>query len=82
LPSVECGGYNASMGVIVDAQSGSAHLRAELDFELWTWSPGVAPRPPEGEFPFVVRVDGKRYELYSDETFAEVELGPVDRSEE
>jgi hypothetical protein len=28
----------------------------------------------EGDFPLITMVDGKRYELYSDGTFAEVEL--------
>ena len=28
----------------------------------------------EGNFPLIAEVSGKRYELYSDETFAEVEM--------
>ncbi len=28
---------------------------------------------PQSDFPLVHRIDGKRYELYSDGTFAEVE---------
>jgi hypothetical protein len=27
----------------------------------------------EGDFPLIAEVNGKRYELYSDQTFAEVE---------
>ena len=30
---------------------------------------------PEGDFPLIRMVNGKRYELYSDGTFAEVEVG-------
>ena len=29
--------------------------------------------PQEGDFPLITLIDGKRYELYSDGTFAEVE---------
>jgi len=46
-------------------------IEVELDFESWHWS-SVA-HPAEGEFPIVVHADAKRYELYSDKTFAEVE---------
>jgi hypothetical protein len=30
-------------------------------------------KPKEGDFPLITSVHGKRYELYSDGTFAEVE---------
>ncbi len=32
---------------------------------------------PEGDFPLIHVVNGKRYELYSDGTFGEVERGPT-----
>jgi hypothetical protein len=64
------------MDEIVDAQSGGVSFRVELDFESRRWSSTF--QPPEGEFPFVVHVNGKRYELYSDETFGEVEDGAKD----
>jgi hypothetical protein len=64
--------YNACMAEVVEARSGSVILKARLDFESGHWST-AGETPPEGEFPFVVHVGGKRYELYSDETFAEVE---------
>jgi hypothetical protein len=44
----------------------------ELNFEDMTWHAGHAF--PEGEFPLIAEVDGKRYEVYSDGTFAEEEL--------
>jgi hypothetical protein len=65
------------VGKIVDAESGGIHIKAELDFDSLEWAPiGIATLPPEGEFPFVAEFDGKRYELYSDETFDEVEPDP------
>jgi hypothetical protein len=43
----------------------------DLDFDKRAWT---APRElPESYFPLVAEVGGKRYELYSDGTFAEVE---------
>jgi hypothetical protein len=59
----------------VDARSEGATFRFELDFDSGVWSSAAEP-PPEGEFPFIAHVNGKRYEIYSDETFAEVEGGP------
>jgi hypothetical protein len=60
------------MSEIVDAHSGGVTFEAELDFDAMRWS-SMTPSPPEGEFPFVAHIDRKRYELYSDETFSEVE---------
>lgn len=69
----------------VDIRSGEVEFEAELDFITSTWSsktgraegafPSSTPGQPEGEFPLTVHLDGKRYELYSDQTFAEVEGG-------
>ncbi len=43
----------------------------DLDFETYRWS---APRDfAEGDFPLIAAVRGKRYEIYSDGTFAEEE---------
>jgi hypothetical protein len=42
-----------------------------LDEEQRRWRCGE--RPEEGDFPFITVACGKRYELYSDGTFAEVE---------
>jgi hypothetical protein len=57
----------------VDVRSGDIEFSAALDFNAMTWSSQQAQ--PEAEFPVPVHVDGKRYELYSDGTFAEVEGG-------
>jgi hypothetical protein len=43
-----------------------------LDFVKWRWS--TPSTVPEGEFPLTADIDAKRYELYSDATFGEVEL--------
>jgi hypothetical protein len=42
-----------------------------LDWEKWRWE--SSEKQPEANFPLITFVDGKRYELYSDETFAEAE---------
>jgi len=44
----------------------------QLDFENHVWH--SVRELPEGEFPLVAEVARKRYELYSDRTFAEEEL--------
>ena len=38
-----------------------------------TWRRQSPTDQTEGDFPSITVIDGKRYELYSDETFAEVE---------
>ncbi|MGA8796051.1 MAG: hypothetical protein WB526_03165 [Candidatus Cybelea sp.] len=38
------------------------------------WTTATRGHLPEGEFPLIAFADGKRYELYSDGTFDEVEL--------
>ncbi len=55
----------------VNAISGDETIAVELDFEKMTWSSSADE--PLGEFPFVAAFDGKRYEIYSDGTFDEVE---------
>jgi hypothetical protein len=42
-----------------------------LDWKLWRWH--SLDEPQEGAFPLITVADGKRYQLYSDGTFAEVE---------
>jgi len=42
-----------------------------LDWEGQRWQ--CLEKQKESDFPLIAVVDGKRYELYSDETFAEVE---------
>ncbi len=42
-----------------------------LDWEEWRWQ--SLKEQQESEFPVITVIDGKRYELYSDNTFAEVE---------
>jgi hypothetical protein len=43
-----------------------------MDFDKSTWD---AERSfDEGDFPFIVETQGKRFEIYSDGTFAEEEL--------
>jgi hypothetical protein len=42
-----------------------------LDWEHKRWE--CLEEQKEGDFPLIVEVDGKRYELYWDQTFAEVE---------
>jgi hypothetical protein len=44
----------------------------ELNFDDMTWHAGHDV--PEGEFPLIAEVNGKRYEVYSDGTFGEEEL--------
>jgi hypothetical protein len=52
----------------------------DADFDLdrnsrrWTSVESATPLA-EGEFPLIASAGGKRYELYSDGTFAEVERG-------
>jgi hypothetical protein len=61
--------------VIVELQG--QRLEFTLDSDTRKWAPvDAATRGhlPEGEFPLIAFADGKRYELYSDETFGEVEL--------
>jgi len=44
----------------------------ELDFDAHRWS--GPPDLPEGYFPLTAEVGSKRYELYSDGSFSEVEM--------
>jgi len=42
-----------------------------LDYENWRWH--SSDEQPEADFPLITIIENKRYELYSDGTFAEVE---------
>jgi hypothetical protein len=46
-------------------------LPYSLDFDTWRWHSSEEQK--EADFPLITVVNSKRYELYSDETFAEVE---------
>jgi hypothetical protein len=51
-------------------------LEFNLDGKKGSWKardPAVPEELDEGDFPLTAIADGKRYELYSDGTFAEVE---------
>ncbi len=47
------------------------NIMFRLDWKHWRWH--SLDTPQEADFPLKSVVDGKRYELYSDGTFAEVE---------
>jgi len=58
---------------LVSIPFGNRNVDFALDVQAKRWSvPGDAALP-EGEFPLIGSTGGKRYELYSDGTFAEVE---------
>jgi hypothetical protein len=62
----------------VTIEVGEAARGFTLDFDDMRWEaadPGGA-RLPEGDFPLVAEVEGERFELYSDGTFARVERTP------
>jgi hypothetical protein len=56
----------------VQLQVGDETISFTLNFTTWRWS--SASHLTEGDFPLIAVVEGKRYELYSDGTLAEVEL--------
>ena len=56
----------------ISIQIDGAPQMIRLDFRHNVWH--SAREFPEGEFPLVAEVAGKRYELYSDRTFSEEEL--------
>ncbi len=57
---------------IIDATSGDITATFSIDLDSHTWK--TSNEQPEGAFPFVAEVNGKRYELYSDGTLNEEEL--------
>ncbi|MGA2760062.1 MAG: hypothetical protein ABSF08_07075 [Candidatus Cybelea sp.] len=63
------------MKVVVELQG--QRLEFNLDNGARRWvpiEPATSSLLHEGEFPLVAYADGKRYELYSDGSFDEVEL--------
>jgi hypothetical protein len=56
----------------VEGQQIQFILAMEKVLESGHWHAVAAPR--EADFPLITNVDGKRYELYSDGTFATVDL--------
>jgi hypothetical protein len=60
------------MSANVQITVGNETLPFQLDFESKRWT--AQSRLPEGSFPLVAESEGKRFELYSDRTFAEVEF--------
>jgi hypothetical protein len=60
----------------VTAESEGLAFVVELDFDSGRYH--AASEPPEAEFPFIAHANGKRYEIYSDGTFNEVERNPDD----
>lgn len=61
------------MDVRIETSSGVATFA--LDEQRGFWH--CASTFPEGDFPLIQIVNGKRYELYSDGTLAEVKLRPT-----
>ena len=57
--------------MIVELQDGDQVIPFRLDEEHARWHSLV--RQKESDFPLVTEVNGRRLELYSDGTFAEVE---------
>jgi hypothetical protein len=57
--------------MIVQVEVGSRIVPVRLDWQHSRWH--SLEDLPEGDFPLMAIVDTKRYELYSDGAFAEVE---------
>ena len=57
--------------MVIELEVEGGKIPFTLDWENWCWH--SSEEPMESDFPLVTEVDGKRCELYSDETFAEVE---------
>jgi hypothetical protein len=57
------------MTIHIDVDGHAVSFR--LDFKNWRWH--SLQELEEGAFPLITDVEGKRYELYSDGIFAEVE---------
>jgi hypothetical protein len=57
--------------MIVQIEVDGRTIPFRLDWHRWRWH--SLEELQEGDFPLITGVDGKRYELYSDGTLAEVE---------
>jgi hypothetical protein len=62
----------------VTLEVGETPYSFALDFDTMRWERDerAGDRLPEGDFPLVAQVEGERFELYSDGTFAQVERTP------
>lgn len=56
----------------VEATSEKGTESFQIDWDTMTWTGKTTHA--EGEFPYIAHVRGKRYELYSDNTFNEEQL--------
>lgn len=59
------------MSTIINVEIDNAAVPFALDFGTSHWT--ASPELPESYFPIIAHHEGKRFELYSDGTFAEVE---------
>jgi hypothetical protein len=59
------------MKTTVQVELDDGEFPVELDFDSGRWS--AEEQFDEGDFPFVAETGGKRYELFSNGTFAEEE---------
>ncbi len=59
----------------VSARSGGLVGTFELDWETHRWTSQSQVHFEEGDFPFVAEIGKGRFELYSDHTFGEAEVG-------
>lgn len=55
----------------VQINVGGRAIPFRLDLKNWRWH--SLEEPKESDFPLIAVVDGKRYELFSDGTFADAE---------
>ena len=63
------------MNVVVELQGQRLEFRLDSGTRKWVLvEPTSSSLLHEGEFPLVALAGGKRYELYSDRSFDEVEL--------
>ncbi len=60
------------MTTTVQVELDDQHYPIDLDFDSHRWA--AEHVFGEGDFPFVVEVSGKRYEIFSNGTFAEEEM--------
>jgi len=60
------------MQVTAQVQLDGQEYPIVMDFETSTWK--TERSFDEGDFPFIVATQGKRFEIYSDGTFAEEEM--------
>ena len=59
------------LSMTIQITVGGQNIRLRLDWKHRRWH--SLEEPEEADFPLIIVVDSKRYELYSDGTFDEVE---------